>query len=349
MRHCPRVVIQLAIIVLLSFLFYQRLPLVLLVRQMVVLPPSQSLLYPAKSYDCDWRSGGTWVPGSNVSGMADTWVATSSCATQYVSNAPARIELLLANKTLYLAGDSLMHAFYESLLTTMEHLAVENSSWARLAVGGPGYNSEFTNGCKISLTWLTCCSPADGRYWGKWYWYNQTDLLLVNNGAWVNENHRNTSFPEGVTKFAKMINDFPGVGMWREYQAVHFPTTSGEYKNTQGFSIRDGDDDTRCVANLTSEQVGMEDYWRRKVSNLVMETTGTPILRTFDFGVGAGRQEKGRVKKGGKENLDCRHHKPGAPIWNLYLSEMADYLDSHPTWKIMNRRAAAEKSELDRW
>ena len=183
----------------------------------------------------------------------------------------------------------LMKAFYESLLTTMEHLAVENSSWARLAVGGSGYNSEFTNGCKISLTWLTCCSPRR-KILGQMVLV-QSDRCLANNGAWVNENHRNTSFPEGVTKFAKMINDFPGVGMWREYQAVHFPTTSGEYENTQGISIRDGDDDTRCVANLTSEQVGMEDYWRRKVSNLVMETTGTPILRTFDFGVGAGRKK----------------------------------------------------------
>lgn len=48
--------------------------------------------------------------------------------------------------------------------------------------------------------------------------------------------------------------------------------------------------DDACIDHLNETQLEHPDWWRRTRSNDVMRRKNVTILRTFDFGIMAGRQ-----------------------------------------------------------
>ncbi|KAK3268356.1 hypothetical protein CYMTET_23134 [Cymbomonas tetramitiformis] len=161
-------------------------------------------------------------------------------------------------------------------------------------------------------------------------WWNRTDVFIINYGAWALEKDKKR-FIKGLIRFAKLLSTFKGLAIWREYEAAHFPTPSGEWETwcLNQTLIKEKE----CLPELSREQVKHRNWWRRYIPNHIMRKHGVAVLPTFRYGVAAGRQKVGPKNMTGWNTtvLDCRHDGvgDGQNVDAVYLTELADLLQQH--------------------
>ena len=236
---------------------------------------------------------------------------------------------LLQNKTVSFIGDSMNTFFYSSFAQRLKRFRVKNDSWSKSMDGGLGWNSAYTNGMKVMCRWIvgSKTNPRDNnRYWfadsfEESKMFLESDIMIVNVGA---HSGQRDSLKKSMFEWASIFTKFRGIIIWKEYEAVHFPTVTGEYgKNTLKLLTKNN-----CLNALNDTQISQKEVWWRRDLPMKMlrkwcsaSSCRLKIMKIFDLQISTGVQHPGGARG------DCRHFCEESPMREIQLLALRDVLE----------------------